>query len=180
MMGSLGSRLMSATLISPRYPASTVPGAFTIERPTRMANPERGCTRPTMPCGIADGDPRRHQLALTGGQFEVDRAEQIDAGIAVVEDRRIGRSRSNRNYRQRGGTRPHRLPLAACQTRAHPNRPGYRGVVDGASVVVVTGFRAGRPDRAGSGARRTGRAWHWPFAVLLPAAAATLVWMGAW
>lgn len=30
------------TLISPRYPASIVPGLLTIERPTRAAKPERG------------------------------------------------------------------------------------------------------------------------------------------
>ena len=52
-----GSRLISATLISPRYPASIVPGLLTIESPTRAAKPERGCTSPTIPCGIATAIP---------------------------------------------------------------------------------------------------------------------------
>ena len=54
---SAGSRLISATLISPRYPASIVPGLLTIESPTRAAKPERGWTRPTMPYGIATAIP---------------------------------------------------------------------------------------------------------------------------
>ena len=32
---------------------STVPGALTTEMPWRAASPERGCTSPTQPCGIA-------------------------------------------------------------------------------------------------------------------------------
>src|SRR6478735_9675450 len=34
-----------------------VPGLLTIESPTRAARPERGCTRPTMPNGIATATP---------------------------------------------------------------------------------------------------------------------------
>ena len=40
-----GSVFSSVTLISPRYPASTVPGAFTIVTPCRAASPDRGCTK---------------------------------------------------------------------------------------------------------------------------------------
>src|SRR5699024_2825611 len=37
------------TSISPRYPASTVPGALSTVTPCRDASPERGCTRPAYP-----------------------------------------------------------------------------------------------------------------------------------
>src|ERR1019366_2932752 len=40
----LASVLSRVTLISPRYPASTVPGAFTIVTPYRAASPDLGCT----------------------------------------------------------------------------------------------------------------------------------------
>ena len=42
--GSRGSRFTTETWISPRYPASTVPGAFTRLTPWRTASPERGWT----------------------------------------------------------------------------------------------------------------------------------------
>src|SRR5574340_454877 len=48
---------MRQTLISPRYPASMVPGLFTIDRPNLAANPERGWTSPTVPIGSATAIP---------------------------------------------------------------------------------------------------------------------------
>src|SRR6202044_3962072 len=38
-------------------PASMVPGLLTIESPTRAANPDRGCTSPTIPTGMATATP---------------------------------------------------------------------------------------------------------------------------
>src|ERR1039458_3547331 len=51
------SVLSSVTLISPRYPASTVPGAFTIVIPCFAASPERGCTNAAYPSGSAMATP---------------------------------------------------------------------------------------------------------------------------
>src|SRR5699024_463583 len=45
------------TVISPRYPASTVPGALSTVTPWRDASPERGCTRPAYPSGSAIATP---------------------------------------------------------------------------------------------------------------------------
>ena len=45
-LGARGSWLMRQTRISPRKPASIVPGVLTTDRPARAASPERGCTNP--------------------------------------------------------------------------------------------------------------------------------------
>ena len=72
------------------------------------------------PVRNGDGDPRRHERALTGRQLDVDRAEQIDARIAVVGAAGHRQVAIEANDRQRGGHDGHRLPLAACPTRAQP------------------------------------------------------------
>src|SRR5262249_41576421 len=44
--GVCGSVFSRVTWISPRYPQSTVPGAFTTVSPCRAARPDLGCTNP--------------------------------------------------------------------------------------------------------------------------------------
>ena len=61
---SAGSVLSSVTLISPRYPASTVPGAFTIVTPCLAASPDRGMHERGVPVGQRDGHPGRHHRPL--------------------------------------------------------------------------------------------------------------------
>src|SRR4029450_6413150 len=48
---------MTITLTSPRYPESTVPGAFTSDMPQRAASPDRGCTNTAYPSGRASASP---------------------------------------------------------------------------------------------------------------------------
>src|SRR5579864_1264740 len=55
--GSRASVLRRMTFSSPRYPESTRPGVFTIVIPWRRASPERGCTKPAKPSGIATARP---------------------------------------------------------------------------------------------------------------------------
>jgi hypothetical protein len=40
--------------------------------------------QPDHPVRDGDGNTGRHESALTGRQFDVERAEQIDAGVAVM------------------------------------------------------------------------------------------------
>ena len=74
--------MINEILISPRYPASMVPGLLTIESPTRAANPDRGWTSPTMPSGIATAIPVGHQRALAGRQRDIGGTVEIDPRVA--------------------------------------------------------------------------------------------------
>lgn len=60
-----------------------VPGLLTIESPTRVANPERGWTSPTMPNGTATATPVRTRRGARC-QLDVFGAVEINAGVAVV------------------------------------------------------------------------------------------------
>src|SRR3712207_1000251 len=94
--GREGSRLISSTLISPRYPASTVPGVLTIERPHRAASPERGCTSATYPSGSASAIPVGTSARSPGARCTstvVQRSAPASPGCAyagsgTAEDRR--------------------------------------------------------------------------------------------
>ena len=62
-------------MISPRYPASIVPGEFRTVTPCFRARPERGCTRPTKPEGKAIETPVGTSSRLPGAieSFLVER-----------------------------------------------------------------------------------------------------------
>src|SRR6266550_2346581 len=64
--GLLASVFSRVTLISPRYPASTVPGAFTSVTPCLAARPERGCTNAAYPSGRAIAIPVRTRARSPG------------------------------------------------------------------------------------------------------------------
>src|ERR1700729_337679 len=66
LTASAASVLSSVTLISPRYPASTVPGAFTSVTPCFAARPERGCTNAAYPSGSAMASPVRTSARSPG------------------------------------------------------------------------------------------------------------------
>ena len=74
--------LSSVTLISPRYPASTVPGAFTIVTPCFAASPERGCTNAAYPSGSAMAMPVGTTARSPGREFHVHRGDQVKPGVS--------------------------------------------------------------------------------------------------
>ncbi len=81
-MAVAGSRLIKQTLSSPRYPASTVPGAFTIDSPDLAASPERGWINPTVPTGKAIAIPRSDQCSVSGFDGDVAGGAQIHTRIS--------------------------------------------------------------------------------------------------
>src|SRR5690242_1607747 len=66
LTGRSRSVFSRVTLISPRYPASTVPGAFTSVTPCLAARPERGCTNAAYPSGRAIAIPVRTRARSPG------------------------------------------------------------------------------------------------------------------
>src|SRR6266568_8794781 len=66
LTGRSRSVFSRVTLISPRYPASTVPGAFTSVTPCLAARPERGCTNAAYPSGSAIASPVRTSARSPG------------------------------------------------------------------------------------------------------------------
>ena len=79
-----------------------VPGLLTIESPTRAANPDRGCTNPTIPSGMATAIPVRTSARCPGRQLDVFCAVEIDAGITVVGAAGQRKPRVETNNRQTG------------------------------------------------------------------------------
>lgn len=80
-MAVAGSRLIKQTLSSPRYPASTVPGAFTIDSPDLAASPERGWINDGAH-RQSDRDPRSDQCSVSGFDGDVAGGAQIHTRIS--------------------------------------------------------------------------------------------------
>ena len=88
-----GSWLITITLISPRYPESIVPGEFTNDIPARAASPDRGWTNAAYPSGRAIATPVGTTARSPGAKPNVDRRDDVGAGIA---GERVARERRRR------------------------------------------------------------------------------------
>ncbi len=78
------SVLIIVTAISPRYPASIVPGALTSVTPCRAASPDLGCTNAAKPSGSAIAIPVGTTARSPGFEVDVGRGAQVHAGVAGV------------------------------------------------------------------------------------------------
>ena len=151
-------------------------GLLTIERPTRAAKPERGCTSPTMPCGIATRDAGADQGAASGCRSRsrrcTDRRPHRRHGHGWA-----GKIAVQTNHRKTGGHGATDYPWARVRLACASQTVRYRTVV-GAVVVVAAGLRTGRhPGQEVNMGIRTLPEWL-PYAVLGAVAAGVLLWLG--
>ena len=190
-IGVRRSWLIRHTLISPRYPASTVPGVFTTDRAGFRGQPGAGMDQADGPDRQCDRDTGADEGALTRVDDQILCAAQIHARIAGMRPAREGNVRIEAQQWHSGGhprrcahVRPTlRRTTTFSSARGMTDRiaPGRGGRTDrrcpahhlrrtavGAAVVVADRIRADRPAR-----RRDphGCAWHPRVAAVRVAAA---------
>src|SRR5450631_248397 len=126
--GSRGSRFTTITLISPRYPASIVPGALTRATPQRAASPDRGCTNAAYPSGSAMAMPVGSTARSPGANSAasvVTRSAPASPGYAYVGSPTSGCNRitsTGRSLTDSPRYVPHRCPDASTLRRGRHGR----------------------------------------------------------
>src|ERR1043165_6181738 len=159
-------------MISPRYPASIVPGAFRTVTPTLAARPERGCTRPTYPSGSSIATPVGTAARPPGGistPSAAYRSAPASPGCAYVGSGRSGSSC--------------RTPTVTLSMWLLSwSRPGvnerHRIVAYPRRVASEETARAARPPDIRFDERLTVPSWAWPIALGAAAFLAAEVFLG--